>query len=149
MRFLFPFSFICFVCLTACGYSDEQLHQFDQKIENFISKKKLVGMKKSETGLYMEVLNQGTGRTILLTDSIGVTYTGSLLSGQKFDEQKETIYLPLRGVIEGWKEALLGQKNGVKLRMIVPPQLGYGAGGKDKVPENATLYFELSVNDVK
>mgnify|MGYP006155370319 FL=1 len=106
-------------------------------------------MEKSETGLYTEIMKKGTGRELLLTDSIGVTYTGSLLSGKIFDEQKKTIYLPLRGMIEGWKEALIGQKQGVKLRIIVPPQLGYGAGGMDKVPANAPLYFELRVDDVK
>ena len=55
----------------------------------------------------------------------------------------------MRGVIDGWKEALLGQKKGVKIRMIVPPQLGYGAGGMDKIPPNAALYFELSIDDLK
>jgi FKBP-type peptidyl-prolyl cis-trans isomerase len=94
-------------------------------------------------------MKAGTGREIHLTDSIGVTYIGTLLSGKKFDEQKKTIYLPMRGVIDGWKEALIGQKQGVKLRIIVPPQLGYGAGGMGEVPPNATLYFELSVDDVK
>ena len=55
----------------------------------------------------------------------------------------------MRGVIDGWKEALIGQRKGVKIRMIVPPQLGYGAGGMGAIPANAALYFELSVDDLK
>jgi FKBP-type peptidyl-prolyl cis-trans isomerase FkpA len=136
------------IVLYACGYSEEQISQFDKRIEKFISKKSLQ-LTKSETGLYTEIIEAGTGRDIHLTDSIGVSYVGTLLSGKKFDEQKKTIYLPMRGVIDGWKEALIGQKQGVKLRIIVPPQLGYGAGGMDKIPSNATLYFELRVDDVK
>ena len=67
----------------------------------------------------------------------------------EIDEQKKPIYLPMRGVIDGWKEALIGQRKGVKIRMIVPPQLGYGAGGMGAIPANAALYFELSVDDLK
>ncbi|MEY4288718.1 MAG: hypothetical protein RLZZ30_806 [Bacteroidota bacterium] len=146
-----PFWFLAALIIlaaTSCGYSDQQLNAFDQKIEKFISRKKF-HVEKSETGLYTEILEEGTGREIHLTDSVGVTYIGTLLSGEKFDEQKKTIYLPMRGVIDGWKEALIGQKQGVKLRLIVPPQIAYGAGGKDKIPENAALYFELTVEDVK
>ena len=149
MKIPFFFSLFSLFLLMGCSYSDEQLSEFDKKIERFISKKKFVHMEKSETGLYTKIMKKGTGRELLLTDSIGVTYTGSLLSGKIFDEQKKTIYLPLRGMIEGWKEALIGQKQGVQIRMIIPPQLGYGTGGMDKVPGNAALYFEMSVNDVK
>jgi FKBP-type peptidyl-prolyl cis-trans isomerase len=142
------YTFLLLFVLCACGYSEEQLSQFDKRIEKFTSGKSF-HLTKSESGLYTEIIEAGTGRDIHLSDSIGVSYVGTLLSGKKFDEQNKTIYLPMRGVIDGWKEALLGQKQGVKLRIIVPPQLGYGAGGMDKVPANATLYFELRVDDVK
>ena len=137
-----------FCILSACNYSEQQLSEFDQRIEKFIVGKSF-HLDKSESGLYTEVMEAGNGREIHLTDSIGVRYVGMLLSGKKFDEQKKTIFLPMRGVIAGWKEALIGQKKGIKLRIIVPPQLGYGAGGMDKIPPNAPLYFELSVDDVK
>jgi FKBP-type peptidyl-prolyl cis-trans isomerase len=137
-----------FCLLSACSYSEEQISAFDNRIKTFTAGKSF-RLVKSESGLYTEIIEPGKGREIHLTDSIGVSYVGRLLSGKKFDEQKKTIYLPMRGVIDGWKEALLGQKQGVKLRMIVPPQLGYGAGGMDKVPANAELYFELRVDDVK
>jgi FKBP-type peptidyl-prolyl cis-trans isomerase len=148
MKAIYTLVLSLFCVLCACSYSDEQLQAFDQRIEKF-SKGKSFQLVKSESGLYTEILEEGTGREIHLTDSIGVTYIGTLLSGKTFDEQKKTIYLPLRGVIDGWKEALIGQKQGVKLRIIVPPQLGYGAGGMEKVPANAPLYFELRVDDVK
>lgn len=148
MKAIYTLFISLFCVLSSCSYSDEQLQEFDQSIEKF-SKGKSFHLSKSESGLYTEILEAGTGREIHLTDSIGVTYVGTLLSGKKFDEQKKTIYLPLRGVIDAWKEALIGQKQGVKLRIITPPQLGYGAGGMDKVPPNATLYFELHVDDVK
>ncbi len=144
------YSLLLTVCciLSACSYSEQQLSEFDQRIEKFTAGKSF-HLEKSESGLYTELIEAGKGREIHLTDSIGVSYVGTLLSGKKFDEQKQAIYLPMRGVIAGWKEALIGQKKGVKLRIIVPPQLGYGAGGMDKIPPNAPLYFELRVDDVK
>lgn len=148
MKTIFALFLPIFYVLSACSYSEEQINGFDKRIEKFIVGKSF-HLEKSESGLYTEIMKAGTGREIHLTDSIGVTYIGTLLSGKKFDEQKKNIYLPMRGVIDGWKEALIGQKQGVKLRIIVPPQLGYGAGGMGEVPPNATLYFELSVDDVK
>jgi FKBP-type peptidyl-prolyl cis-trans isomerase FkpA len=148
MKTIFALFLPIFCVLSACSYSEEQINGFDKRIEKFTVGKSF-HLEKSESGLYTEIMKAGTGREIHLTDSIGVTYIGTLLSGKKFDEQKKPIYLPMRGVIDGWKEALIGQKQGVKLRIIVPPQLGYGAGGMGEVPPNATLYFELSVDDVK
>jgi len=148
MKTIYFSPILLLLIFCACGYSDEQLSAFDKRMETFI-KGKSYHLTKSESGLYTEIIQEGTGREIHLTDSIGVCYVGTLLSGEKFDEQKKPIYLPMRGVIDGWKEALLGQKKGVKIRLIVPPQLGYGAGGMGKIPANAALYFELSVDDLK
>ena len=148
MKTIYFLAVLLLLFFCACGYSEEQLSAFDQRMETFI-KGKSYHLTKSESGLYTEIIQEGTGREIHLTDSIGVSYVGTLLSGEKFDEQKKPIYLPMRGVIDGWKEALLGQKKGVKIRLIVPPQLGYGAGGMGKIPTNAPLYFELSVDDLK
>ena len=148
MKTIYSSIVLLLLIFSTCGYSEEQLSVFDQRMEKFI-KGKPYHLEKSESGLYTEIIQEGTGREILLTDSIGVCYIGTLLSGEKFDEQKKPIYLPMRGVIDGWKEALIGQRKGVKIRMIVPPQLGYGAGGMGAIPANAALYFELSVDDLK
>ncbi|MFB7878614.1 MULTISPECIES: FKBP-type peptidyl-prolyl cis-trans isomerase [unclassified Nocardia] len=43
-------------------------------------------------------------------------------------------------VIEGWDQGLLGVQQGARRLLIVPPDLGYGAGGNG-VPPNETLVF--------
>ncbi|MBW0275097.1 peptidylprolyl isomerase [Nocardia sp. MH4] len=43
-------------------------------------------------------------------------------------------------VIEGWDQGLLGVQQGARRLLIVPPNLGYGAGGNGVAP-NETLVF--------
>ncbi|TCJ93707.1 FKBP-type peptidyl-prolyl cis-trans isomerase [Nocardia alba] len=43
-------------------------------------------------------------------------------------------------VIQGWDEGLIGVQQGTRRLLIVPPNLGYGAGGNG-VPPNETLVF--------
>lgn len=93
MKAIYTFILALFCVLCACSYSDEQLQGFDQRIQKF-SKGKSFHLEKSESGLYTEILEVGTGREIHLTDSIGVTYIGTLLSGKKFDEQKKPFTCP-------------------------------------------------------
>ncbi|MFE1593936.1 FKBP-type peptidyl-prolyl cis-trans isomerase [Nocardia sp. NPDC058705] len=43
-------------------------------------------------------------------------------------------------VIEGWDQGLIGVQQGTRRLLIVPPNLGYGAGGNGVAP-NETLVF--------
>lgn len=134
--------------LVGCdSYSDEELEAFDTKIEKYL-KRKNIQCEKSASGLYYKILEEGEGDFIQFTDKVMVTYKGSFMSGETFDEQTEPIELAVSEQINAWKEIMLQLKKGSKAYLVAPPQLGYGGYKIEKVPPNSILIFELEVVEV-
>lgn len=145
-------NFILFVTIaifaSSCGsYSEEELTNFDTKIQKYM-KRKHIDCEKSASGLYYKILEEGEGDLIQFTDKVSVTYKGTFLDGKKFDEQTEPIEMAVSEQMNAWKELMLQLKKGSKAYMIVPPHLGYGEYKVDKIPSNSTLIFELEIVDV-
>lgn len=82
-----------------------------------------------------------------------VYYTGWLEDGTKFDENQPPndpwSFVIARGnVIAGWDEGVFSMTVGSKRKMIIPPDLAYGAEGRGVIPPNATLIFEVHLFDI-
>ncbi|MDX1412376.1 MAG: FKBP-type peptidyl-prolyl cis-trans isomerase [Nitrospirales bacterium] len=108
-------------------------------------------MVSTPSGLQYIDLVLGKGRVAKAGDLALVHYTGWLKDGTKFDSSKDRnqpFEFPLGAgrVIKGWDEGVVGMKIGGKRKLIIPPQLGYGARGAGHViPPNATLTFEVEL----
>ncbi|MEK6284849.1 MAG: FKBP-type peptidyl-prolyl cis-trans isomerase [Acidobacteriota bacterium] len=93
----------------------------------------------------------GTGESPKPGRNVTVHYTGTLENGTKFDSsvdsgQPYTFLIGTRAVIDGWDEGIMTMKVGGKRRLIIPPNLAYGAAGRPpKIPPNATLIFEIEL----
>jgi FKBP-type peptidyl-prolyl cis-trans isomerase len=108
----------------------------------------------TRSGLKYQDLKPGIGKTAARGDTVLVHYTGWLKNGKKFDSSAGKSPLEFKigapGIIEGWQEGVAGMKVGGKRKLIIPPELGYGADGAgDDIPPNAQLIFEVELLEVK
>jgi FKBP-type peptidyl-prolyl cis-trans isomerase len=103
------------------------------------------------TGIQVEQLVAGDGEAPKAGDIVHVHYTGWLVNGTKFDssvDRGEPFQFVLgRGqVIKGWDQSVAQMRVGDKIRLTIPPELGYGARGAGGViPPNAPLIFEIEL----
>src|SRR3989344_2219279 len=107
------------------------------------------------TKLVVQTMVAGTGTGAKTGDTLSVKYKGMLVDGRGFDsntQSSSTFDVKLgegRG-IKGWEQGLVGIKKGEKRRLIIPPDLAYGATGVSGsiIGANATLVFEVEAVNI-
>jgi peptidylprolyl isomerase len=107
------------------------------------------------SGLKYVDLAPGSGPTIKTGDQVTVNYVGKFTDGTVFDASAKhdpgtfTYVQGVTSLIQGWTEGTSTMKAGGKRKLIIPPNLGYGADGNQAIPPNSTLIFEIDVVSVK
>jgi FKBP-type peptidyl-prolyl cis-trans isomerase len=105
---------------------------------------------KLPDGLRYQVLRPGdhhfpkTGQTVL------VNYTGQTLDGHVFDQTvNEPLHVEVGRVMPGWSEGI--QKIGVggKIKLYIPPTLGYGGDAVSGIPAYSTLVYDIELLDIQ
>ncbi len=113
---------------------------------------KKTGIITTASGLQYKVLKTGTGASPTRASRVKVHYTGTLISGKVFDSsvtRGTPATFTVGQVIKGWQEALTLMKPGGKLKVFIPPALGYGKRGSPPViPPNSALIFEIELLDI-
>ena len=114
----------------------------------------LPNAQKTASGIYYRTTKTGTGAKPAQGNYVTVHYTGLLLDGTVFDSSQNRAPFEFQAgrgmVIKAWDEMLLDMQPGEKRTFILPPELGYGAGGAGGViPPNAHLLFEVELISVK
>ncbi|MBE9042456.1 FKBP-type peptidyl-prolyl cis-trans isomerase [Oscillatoriales cyanobacterium LEGE 11467] len=105
----------------------------------------------TDSGLGYVKLVEGDGAAAQSGQTVYVHYTGTLEDGTKFDSSRDrnqpfSFKLGAGRVIKGWDEGVALMKVGDRFKLIIPPELGYGARGAGGViPPNATLIFDVEL----
>ncbi len=125
------------------------------KKQTEIIKKKWPNAIKTSSGLMYVITKKGEGPTPKKGQKVKAHYTGTLLSGKKFDSSRDRgmpFEFPVGTgrVIRGWDEAFLDMKKGEKRTLIIPYFLAYGErGSPPAIPPKATLVFDVELIDFK
>src|SRR5262249_51408317 len=109
----------------------------------------------TRSGLMYKDVKVGTGTEAKAGDNVTVRYTGRLENGRTVDSSVDrdepfSFRLGAGEVIKGWDEGVAGMKEGGKRKLIIPPELGFGARGAGKaIPPNAVLIFDVELLKVQ
>lgn len=102
------------------------------------------------SGLFYVIDNPGTGTAPTVCNTVVVTYEGKLTDGSTFDKSTDPIDFSLSRVIMGFRNGLPLIKPGGRIRLFVPPSLGYGSTPPQgsSIPANAILIFDVNLQQV-
>ena len=114
----------------------------------------ITGAVTTPSGLQYIDEVEGTGPTPKQGQNVTVHYTGTLQDGTKFDSSVDkgrpyTFRFGVDPMIPGWDEGISTMKVGGKRRLLVPPNLAYGAAGRPGIPPNSPLTFEMELLGVQ
>jgi FKBP-type peptidyl-prolyl cis-trans isomerase FkpA len=117
-------------------------------IEEYLATNDITATKHS-SGMYYEIVQLGSGGYPGLCSSVQINYVGKLTNGNTFDANTNAVFA-LGTLIDGWKKGLpLIQKSG-RIKLYIPPSLGYGGVDiKDRdnnviIPANSMLIFYIT-----
>ena len=102
--------------------------------------------------VYYEDVVEGTGEVCELGSKLECHYTlyfadSTGKTTKRFQSSKDGPGTPFtctlgQGLIYGWSHGMVGMKEGGTRRLTVPPDFGYGQGGRG-IPPNQWLVFEI------
>ena len=140
------------VMLIQSYLRDRMAYESERSLEEgekfLAANKEKEGVVETESGLQYKIEVEGAGISPEETDTVEVNYEGRLIDGTVFDssyDRGESVKFPLNRVIKGWTEGLTYAKEGGKIQLYIPAELGYGQRGSGPIPGNSTLIFDIEL----
>jgi FKBP-type peptidyl-prolyl cis-trans isomerase FkpA len=115
------------------------------------AKRNNMKLKKTESGLYYSIIEQGKGSMPVTNEKVQVIYRGTYLNDTAFDVNQNrdkpfSFTLGTGMVIKGWDEGIALLPVGTKAYFLIPSRLAYGDRGYNEViPANTILKYELEL----
>ncbi|RFM28153.1 FKBP-type peptidyl-prolyl cis-trans isomerase [Deminuibacter soli] len=100
------------------------------------------------SGIYYQIIDPGAGDSILPSSYISVTYEGMLLNNTVFVQESNTYMLS--DFIPGWQTGIPWVRKNGHIKLVIPSSLAYACFPNSKlIPENAPLFFDITINNVR
>ncbi len=124
------------------------------QVTNYLTANGIVATELENSGLFYLITNPGTAERATQCAALRVKYKGQLTNGVVFDQTvgDNVATFVLSNLIEGWKRTLPLVGEGAKMRLFIPPSMGYGSTGLINnsngvviVPPNAVLIFDVEL----
>ena len=129
--------------------------QEEAMVTDYIAANNITGaVELGSSGLYYVIETPGNSKKPGLCTTVAVKYVGRLTNGTIFDQTTgtNTAVFSLANLIESWQRTIPLLGEGGKIKLIVPPALGYGAQGSYNsntgqytIPPNSVLIFDIEL----
>ncbi|MEO6000692.1 MAG: FKBP-type peptidyl-prolyl cis-trans isomerase [Chitinophagaceae bacterium] len=134
---------------TTCNYDACQVKAPDSQIvrlETYLAANSITAQKHC-SGMYYTIVDPGAGSSPTSCSDIAINYTGMLTNGNVFDKTTTPVVYNLLSLITGWKNGLPLIKKGGKIRLYIPPALGYGPNpdANGVIPGSSILIFDVEL----
>ena len=119
-------------------------------VEAYLAQKGITDAQKSNFGFYYKIDVAGTGVTPTVCSNVTLYYQGKLIDGTTFDQTGASpVTFQLGQLITGWQLGLPLIKTGGKIKLYLPPTLGYGSRAVGSIPANSVLIFDITLQSVQ
>lgn len=99
-------------------------------------------------GIQIYIAEEGTGPKPQPGSHVVMNYRGTLLDGSEFDSsfgKPGYSDFDLNQLVQGWQIALPQVPTGSKVKLILPPEKGYGSAARPGIPANSVLVFDIDL----
>ena len=128
----------------ASGLPSEQISRWQAANPEF-------PLEESSSGLLYHIIEEGSDVKPSSTDVILSYYRGTLVDGTRFDGTgTRPTEFAVNGVVQGFSEGLQLLGEGGRAIVLIRPDLGYGANGRNNTPitGSSVIIFQMTLEDV-
>ncbi|HWZ35937.1 MAG TPA: FKBP-type peptidyl-prolyl cis-trans isomerase [Mucilaginibacter sp.] len=119
----------------------------DQKIQEYIKANHITVTKDEKTGVYYNVIIQGTDPKPTALSTVKLTYTYKYLSGLSIGTVTGA-QAKLNTFVPGVQVGILKIGTGGRVLLIVPSGQAYGYGATGGIPGNSVLVYTIDLDGI-
>lgn len=115
-----------------------------QQVQAYVTTNNISATKHC-SGMYYQIVADGSGAAPTPCSAVTINYVGYLTNGTIFDKSNAPVSFSLIDLIQGWQKGVPLIKKGGKIKLIIPPSLGYGSAAQRGIPANSILVFDIEL----